>query len=66
MFLFVCLFIFVLILQKLAPYRSIVYAGLSHATDVSLLSNYADINTDAAKSRAPEENEDQTTKSIEA
>jgi len=54
-----------------------VYADLSHTTDVnagrinrvSPPTVYADIDylkTDAAKSRAPEENEDQTTKSIEA
>ena len=72
---FICLF-FVLILQKPAPYRGAVYAVLSHTTDVntgrinraSLPTIYADIDyikTDAAKSRAPEENEDQT-KSIEA
>ena len=81
MFLFVYLFIYllfiVLILQKPAPYRNIVYADLTHATDVktskinrvSLPTIYADIDylkTDAAKSRTPEENEDQTTASIEA
>jgi len=76
---FVCLFVyfFVFNLQKPAPYRGMVYADLSHATDVdagrinrvSPPTIYAEIDylkTDAAKSRAPEENEDQTTKSIEA
>jgi len=58
--------------QKPAPYCGIVYTDLSHSTDVntgrinrtSLPTVYADIDylkTDAAKSRLPEENVDQTT-----
>jgi len=68
------MFVIVFIFQKPAPYCGIVYADLSHSTDVStgrinrasLPTAYADIDylkTDAAKSRLPEENEDQTEES---